>query len=623
MARSPRPADSPRTAPSPEGESPPSVEGYPGHPELRRILDADLLSVRFRPVAALRECSVFGHIGTIAGPQDALLHTAERLFSEAVRAGEVSRLGRLMLTTVMGHYARSGSDGRLFLRLPEAMVSVLGERLLVLLAASLEATGLPPAAVIVVMPSLGWPAKTADFQQAAIIAAGCERLGLTVAGGTLGCALSERHLWHGHAPPFIMLEEGQLDGADADLIAGGQLAMELRAARERGSRIVAQGIDERRDLRVAEHLGIDLVAGNFIGHANFQPARVLAAAAYKLIRQSSAHAEPREADSTHLLKRLKIDVPPVAPDMPAETVFATFEHHPRLRAVAVVEGGVPAGLISRYEMIDNMARPYRHELYGRKACTRFMDREPIIVDVNLSLTELTEILVHADPRHLVSGFIVTDGGCYAGMGSVQDLMHEITAMQMEAARYANPLTQLPGNVPISQHIDNLLATGEPFVVCYGDLDHFKPFNDVYGYAKGDQVIALTARILAECSEADLDFVGHVGGDDFILVMKSPDWIARCKRALKLFEEEILGFFSHDDIERGGYVTENRKGVLEFHPLTSLSIGAMEVAATQFANHLQVSAIATEVKKKAKAIAGNSLYVNRRQYLGDGEAGSSA
>jgi GGDEF domain-containing protein/EAL domain-containing protein (putative c-di-GMP-specific phosphodiesterase class I) len=586
--------------------------------ELDRILDAALLAVQFRPVASLRECSVVGHIATVTGPQDALLHSASRLFATAVRVGEIPRLTRQMLVAISGHYALRDGGSRLFLPLPAAAVSVLGAGLIDMLAEAFDQGGLPAATVVAVLPSMGWQARTEDLQRLAAVAAGCQQLGLATSGA-LGCALSERMLWNEHTPQFVLLDDGQLDGVDADLVAGGALAAELRRAGARGSRIVAQGIAGRRELRVAERLGIDLVAGDYIGRGNVQPATVLAAAAYKMIRQSAVTSDPGAEESVHLLQRLKVDVPPVTPDTPAEAVFAIFERNPQLRAVAVVVGGIPAGLISRYDMIDNMARPYRHELYGRKSCTRFMDREPIAVDVRLSLPELTEIFVHADPRHLVSGFIVTDHGQYAGMGSVQDLMREITSMQIEAARYANPLTQLPGSVPVNQNVDSLLAAGAPFAICYCDLDHFKPFNDVYGYAKGDQVIALTARILAECGEPDIDFVGHVGGDDFILVMRSEDWVARCKRALKLFEEEILGFFNHDDIERGGYVTENRKGALEFHRLTSLSIGAVEVAPGQFANHLQVAGIATEVKKKAKAIAGNSFYVNHRQYAGDGAA----
>ena len=184
---------------------------------------------------------------------------------------------------------------------------------------------------------------------------------------------------------------------------------------------------------------------------------------------------------------------------------------------------------------------------------------------------------------------------------------------MEAARYANPLTLLPGNVPINQYIDNLLAVGEPWAIAYCDLDHFKPFTDVYGYARGDDVIRLTARVLTEVCDAERDFVGHIGGDDFVLIFRSSDWQARCEHALRIFAEEVLGFFSHDDVERGGYVTENRKGEMEFHPLTSLSIGVTQVTSGAFRSHLDVSVVAAEVKKKAKSIKGNSLYVNQRSY----------
>ena len=264
-------------------------------------------------------------------------------------------------------------------------------------------------------------------------------------------------------------------------------------------------------------------------------------------------------------------------------------------------------------MVDNMSRPFRHELYGRKPCTRFMDPQPLIVDIKLPLAEISETVVNADPRHLISGFIITDRDDYVGMGSVQDLVREITMMQMDAAKYSNPLTQLPGNVPINQHIDNLLSNHEACYICYCDLDHFKPFNDVYGYAKGDEVIQLTGRILSEICDAERDFIGHIGGDDFVLVLRSADCEERCRRALEQFGKEILRFFNNDDIERGGYVTENRKGQMEFQEIISLSIGAFNAAPEVFKNHLQVSVIAAEVKKKAKAIKGNSFFINQREY----------
>src|SRR3546814_20755996 len=121
---------------------------------------------------------------------------------------------------------------------------------------------------------------------------------------------------------------------------------------------------------------------------------------------------------------------------------------------------------------------------------------------------------------------MTEGGQFIGVGTGFDLIREITQMQIHAARYANPLTQLPGNVPIDEHIEALLLSEEPFAVCYGDLDHFKPFNDLYSYRKGDEVIQITAGLLSENADPGLDFVGHIGGADFVVIFKRPDWRAR-------------------------------------------------------------------------------------------------
>ena len=314
-----------------------------------------------------------------------------------------------------------------------------------------------------------------------------------------------------------------------------------------------------------------------------------------------------------ILDRLLIKTAPVAPTDSADRVFALFKNNPDLYSVPVVSDGAPLGLISRYEMMENMARPYRHELFGRSPCVRFMAPQTLIVDIGLALAELAALIVNADQRQIITGFIITHRGDYLGMGSLQDVVREVTAMQIEAAKCANPLTQLPGNVPIRQHIDTLLAAGEIFCVAYCDLDHFKPFNDVYGYAKGDEVLQMTARVLAEVCDKEQDFTGHIGGDDFVLIFRSPDWLSRCRRALERFGSEIRAFFRPEDIARGGYDTENRNGAMESHPLTALSIGAVMATPGTFRNHLEVSEVAAEAKTQAKKTPGNSIFVNQRRY----------
>ena len=241
-----------------------------------------------------------------------------------------------------------------------------------------------------------------------------------------------------------------------------------------------------------------------------------------------------------------------------------------------------------------------------------MDPEPLIVDKNISIQELSRLLAE-DQRHVSLGFIFTENGLYLGIGTSQKLIHEITEMQIQSARYANPLTGLPGNAPIDEHIDELLESGEIFCVCYFDLDNFKPFNDVYGFSMGDAIIQMTAKIISAHCDPELDFVGHIGGDDFIALFRSSDWEERCRALLEKFGVEVMSFFKQPDIERGGYVIENRRGEKEFHNLTSLSIGVVPVQPNIFKSHRDIAAVAAEAKKMAKKTHGNSMYINQRDY----------
>jgi diguanylate cyclase (GGDEF)-like protein len=229
-----------------------------------------------------------------------------------------------------------------------------------------------------------------------------------------------------------------------------------------------------------------------------------------------------------------------------------------------------------------------------------MDATPLIVDRRTPLEALRSILAGEDQRYLRDGFIVSDNGTYVGLATGEALVRAVTELRIEAARYANPLTFLPGNIPISQHLERLLAAGLPFVACYADMNNFKPFNDQYGYWRGDEVICLAAELLQRQCDPLVDFIGHVGGDDFFLVLQSDDWRDRCLAAVSQFNQSVQGFFSKEEIAEQGFWGDDRKGVRCFFPLTSIAIGAVIVGAGVDLHADDIASAAALTKRQAKA-----------------------
>ena len=189
--------------------------------------------------------------------------------------------------------------------------------------------------------------------------------------------------------------------------------------------------------------------------------------------------------------------------------------------------------------------------------------EPRLIEREHSVDELVGILTSQDQRYLRDGFIVTHNGRYVGLGTGDQLVRSVTETRIEAARHANPLTFLPGNIPISQHIERLLRNQSRFVACYADLNNFKPFNDCYGYWRGDEMIRLFAQIAKTQCDAQKDFLGHVGGDDFILLFQSPDWRTRCEQLVSDFNTHAKGLFDELARSAGGIHAEDRYGTLRF------------------------------------------------------------
>lgn len=185
-----------------------------------------------------------------------------------------------------------------------------------------------------------------------------------------------------------------------------------------------------------------------------------------------------------------------------------------------------------------------------------------------------------------------------------------------SAMGCNALTGLPGNAAIASEVEKRITSNDKFAVIYCDLDNFKPYNDKYGFDKGDLVLKLVAEILKHISYANNSFVGHIGGDDFIVVTEANKAKDIAEEIADAFDKMIPLYYSKEDQKSKYIKSQNRKGEVEIFSIMALSMGIVTNENRGYTSIHEVSDIATEVKKVAKKLSYKNkkscYFIDRRR-----------
>ncbi|WP_153108834.1 GGDEF domain-containing protein [Propionivibrio limicola] len=578
---------------------------------LAEIIQTGKLTAVFQPIMDFRNNAYIAFEGLIRGPEGTELHSPHQLFSAAERHGLYRELERASREAVFRSFARQNLPGKLFINAtPDSLCDefFLGDATLELL----YQLGLAPNRIVIEITE---NQRIHDFPGLQAALGQFRNMGCQIAIDDLGEGFSNLRMWSEIRPDFIKIDRHFINGIAEDNIKHQFVKAMQSLAEICSAKIVAEGIESEADCLAVRDLGIALGQGYLIAMPVAEPRPTPCETLIRIIRQRTISVFP---PTTRMAGKITVrsltrPVGPVTPQTPIETLYRRFESEPELTSMPVVAEDTPLGLINRHEMSDRLAKPYFRELYGRKSCSQFMDALPLCIDESSTVQDAALLISRSARHHIYDGFIVTRHGKYCGIGSAHDLMGMITEMQIQAARYANPLTQLPGNVPINEHIDRLLEHRASFHACYFDIDNFKPFNDVFGYRRGDDVIVMLAQVLGQITNPSIDFCGHIGGDDFMVLFQSSDWEKRCQDALDLFDRKISTLIDETELMDNHYQGENRRGETVSYSLPSLSIGAVPVDnATALDSHREISAAATEAKRNAKKTPGSCLFIERRQ-----------
>ncbi|TAN40944.1 MAG: diguanylate cyclase [Nitrospirae bacterium] len=200
----------------------------------------------------------------------------------------------------------------------------------------------------------------------------------------------------------------------------------------------------------------------------------------------------------------------------------------------------------------------------------------------------------------------------------KDLLDRIRLCLHRAERVVevNPLTRLPGNIAISKQVQARLDKGDAFALAYADLDYFKPYNDKYGFSRGDEVLKMVGRLvmnMVKGRQPSGSFVGHIGGDDFTFMMDSNLVEQVAIDILDNFDRIITTFYDPEDRAKNNIVSIDREGQVKTFPFISLSIGIAHNSGAKFTHYGEIIEVASEMKKYAKHADGSCFRVDRRHY----------
>ncbi|HEY3598165.1 MAG TPA: phosphodiesterase [Paraburkholderia sp.] len=563
------------------------------------------LSAVFQPIVDFDGGAILGYEGLIRGPAGSDLETPVALFAQATAEGSVIALERAAARTCIEAFAQFGCEGKLFLNFSAGAIRALADARDDTFAL-LRSAGVDASRIVIELTEQNAIPDVSNFLPAI---ATLRTAGAQFALDDYGTANASMNLWVRLRPDVVKIDRFFIHDIASDPLKFEAVKAMQYFANASGATLVAEGIENEADLIVVRDMGIGCGQGYFFGRPDARPPRAVDDDARQAIRSGHIAVFP---GATRMVSaspsggmasdKMLVEAPALPRRATNNDVLERFNRLPHLHALAVVENDQPVALINRRAFMDRYALPYHRELFGKRPCLLFANESPVVIEKSMTVEQMAKLLASDDQRYLADGFVITDNGKYVGLGTGENLVRAVTEVRIEAARYANPLTFLPGNIPISSHIARLLGNGAGFHACYVDLNHFKPFNDEYGYWQGDEVLKFAAAVLAEVCDPMRDFLGHVGGDDFLILFQSDDCIARAQRAIHAFNEGAQRFYAPTDRLAGGIHGEDRRGNPTFFSFVTMAIGCVHVhpddEGTRYTSE-DIASFAALAKRRAK------------------------
>ncbi len=574
--------------------------------EFQEILNVPRIKSVYQPIVDLHQGSIFAWEALSRGPQEGHFASPLMLFNYAEDVGSIFRLERVCRESAFQHFGTWGPGQRLFVNIhPRTLIDpgfTPGQTKKLLAKYNMR-----PQDVVFEITERH---STKDFTLFHRTLEHYRNEGYQIAIDDVGAGYSGLWSIAEIRPDFMKIDMALVRGIDANPVKRALLETFLAFSDKIGCKIIAEGIETENELSCLVQMGAHLGQGFFLQKpAALKPNLDPEITSLIVMGQRKGASIPSRSQAIReLIEHNRF----VSSHATVGRVKELFEQEDALVSLAVLDGTNPVGLLMAHHMDRLLSTRYGVSLYSMRDVTRIMDSSPLIVDAARPVEDVAKAAMARDSYKIYDHVVVVENGQFLGLASVQRMLDSLARIQVEMAKGANPLTGLPGNISIEQEMERRASAGNPSSFIYVDLDNFKAYNDIYGFKEGDGILLLISKILVWAAKrhgGDSAYVGHVGGDDFVL-MCLPDKAERiCKAVTRCFKRLAPLCYTQGDRKRGYIISKDRSGITREFDIVSVSMAIVDCRGSCSLEH--IAHRSAEMKKYAKSKAGN-VYVRDRR-----------
>ena len=578
-------------------------------PEFKEILAQKKLYSVYQPIISIRSAAVLGWEALIRGPENSYFHRPDVIFQFAEAEGQLFPLEQICRESALNKIGELGPDQKIFVNVHPNTINdpafTEGETIRII-----HDLHIKPKNIVFEITERD---HIKDFTSFNRTLNHYRDQGFLVAVDDLGCGSSTLQSIAEIRPDYIKIDMSLVRGIHKDGVKTALMETFLTFAEKIGSKIIAEGIEEEAELVSLINIGVHYGQGYFLGRPAYPKQIISEEANLKMLHfvskgrhQILKHAFP--------IGDIVDETISIEEQMPVKEVKALFEDNTALTGIVVVEKNKPCGLIMRQHLDKHLGKKYGYALYYEKPVFNIMDKAPLIVDSRTPIELVSQVAMNRSKIKLYDSIVITRDNVLQGIVSVQTLLDTMTRIRLELAKGANPLTGLPGNIAIEQEHSRYTKKAKSFSIVFIDLDNFKSYNDKYGFEKGDEVLLYTANLLKRglkeyCNNDD--FLGHIGGDDFIIFTTEDTVDSLCCFLIEHFDTEIKDFYSPEDRNAGGIMAHDRSGQERWFPLISVSLAVLDCTAETGKDMKEISGKVAQLKQYAKSKPGSVCVRDRR------------